>query len=195
MLRSHPAKAGYHRSMTRSYLWGLSALLVTLGSAGCLRDPCDPDPFERDEGDTDGTDLGSLTDSPSTNQVFEMTLDRPDDVDQFHFDMLDQSGDGTPEIEIWVRPQEDEQLDLEIDYRCRSGVMSQFECNGETRPSVKNGNAGMVCRTAARGELYLDISNYHCDGNTEDEGYAVVTVTRQNAPAACAAYDIEIDTD
>ena len=77
----------------------------------------------------------------------------------------------------------------------REGVSVTLIEKSDLCAGSSHGNAGMVCRTAARGELYLDISNYHCDGNTEDEGYAVVTVTRQNAPAACAAYDIEIDTD
>jgi len=183
--------------MMRSFWLGFVTLSLVSLAAGCRRDPCAPDPFEGDQGDPLGSDLGNLTDSPSTNLKYEMTLNAPDDIDVFHFNVLDQGSDGNPELEIWVRGQDSDQFILTVDYKCTADKMVQFECNGETIESDVDGDTGKICRMASSGELYMDI-NYDCEGalvDNTDSGFAIVTISRDNPPEACAAYDLEINTD
>ncbi|NUP13281.1 MAG: hypothetical protein HOW73_45155 [Polyangiaceae bacterium] len=161
-------------------------------ATGCRRDPCAIDGYESNEDFDEATDLGDFTDQETTVNL-PLTLDSRDDTDVFFFNVRDEGIDGNPEVEIWLEGQDNEQLEMTLEYQCTSDVMLEFNCNGEEVQSSR----GRACRVAGPDELYIDLT-YDCAGSALDDtdsGFAVLTITRTNPPADCAAYDLEIHTD
>lgn len=166
---------------------------ATLVLGGCFRDPCEVDIFEDNESFDEGSDLGDLSDQ-GTRLQYDLTLDGPDDTDVFFFNVLDQGIDGNPMLDIWVDAQEDELISMELDYRCTSDGMENFDCTGEI---IGGDEDGFVCLLKGTGSLHMQVS-YDCSGDIFDDtdnGFAVLTVRRDAPAQACAAYDLEIRAD
>lgn len=171
----------------------LIALTTACLATGCRRDPCQIDSFEDNQTFEEARDLGIFTDQETTLNL-PLTLSSPDDVDVFFFNVRDEGIDGNPEVDIWLQGQDNEQLEMVLEYQCTSDVMTAFECNGE---EVRGEHGGRGCRVAGPGELHINL-NYDCEGSaldTTDSGFAVLTITRSTPPVDCAAYDLEIHTD
>lgn len=171
-------------------------LFVLTGCAlatGCERDPCATDTYESNETFEEGYDLGTLTDQESQLHL-PLTLDTADDTDVFFFNVLDEGSDGNPEVDIWVEGQDNDVLELTLEYQCTTDQMVEFQCTGQEVPGLHGGRA---CRLIGGGSLHINL-NYDCAGgiiDSVDSGFAIVTVSRTSPPVECAAYDLDIETD
>ncbi|MCB9591706.1 MAG: hypothetical protein H6719_03135 [Sandaracinaceae bacterium] len=162
------------------------------GGGTCIDGACSCPPDDREPNDSRLTAprIGSATDAPDTNLVFDtFSLHEMGDEDWFIISVADDFDAGNPRVRVTLRgfPSGDD-YDLAAYYICGSGGDSSTCSVGATDNMIGHGCTSTS--TGATAET-IEIAT-ECSG-TDDGGDLVIHITPRTVSGMCGAYEIEVD--
>lgn len=162
------------------------------GSGECIEGSCScmPDEHEPNDDRIRAPTIGTATDAPDTNLVFDtLSLHAMDDEDWLELDVSDDFDAGNPQITVTLRgfPSGDD-YDLAAYYICGSGGDASTCSAGMVDNMIGHG-----CASASSGGTIETVAiATECSG-TDEGGTLLLHITPRTVAGTCQAYELEVD--
>lgn len=162
------------------------------GGGACIDGACQcmPDAREPNDSRLEAPNIGSATDAPDTNLVFDtFSIDEASDEDWFAISVADDFDAGNPQVRVTLRGfGSGSDYDLAAYYVCGSGGDSSTCSAGMVDNMIGHGCAS---RSSGGTSETVEIAS-ECSG-TDDGGTLYLHITARAFGGSCMPYELEVD--